>query len=166
MQISNGGRVQWLWPLGWLAGWPPCVFSFFALFSPFHPPLSPPLYRSPSLGSALSMHARLLWPMLARSSYAYGHSTRQNSPLLFICRRLPAAWSYMEWNETLIAIAWPPWSSISMPLLPFTASQVLYKTACSNLVFFTLHGGQKKGSFYRVCLHLQGQRNFHLHDRM
>jgi len=47
------------------------------------------------------MHARLLWPMLARSSYAYGHSTHQNSPLLFICRRLPAAWSYMEWNETL-----------------------------------------------------------------
>lgn len=89
--------------------------------------------------------------------FGCGHSTHQNSPLLFTCCCLVVPYT---WNETLIACRQRS-PDLHEHAVPFTASEVLYKTTCSKLVFFTLHGyihawGQKKkGGFYCVCSHLQ-----------
>lgn len=154
--LQWGQRVQWLlWPLGWVPSPLTLFFSFLFIWE-LHSLLFTRLLHRVLQGACLlgGYMAMALYISLAPLAAA---TTHQNSPLLFTCCCLVVPYT---WNETLIACRQRS-PDLHEHAMPFTASEVLYKTTCSKLVFFTLHGyihawGQKKkGGFYCVCSHLQ-----------
>jgi hypothetical protein len=146
----SGGRVQWLlWPLGWVPS-----YSFLFIWE-LHSLLFTRLLHRVLQGACLLGGYMAMALYISLAPLGCGHSTHQNSPLLFTCCLVVP----YTWNETLIACRQRS-PDLHEHAMPFTASEVLYKTTCSKLVFlFTLHtcmGAKKRGGgVYCVCSHLQ-----------
>lgn len=161
----SGDTVQWLlWPLGWVPSPLTLFFSFLFIWELHSLLFTRLLHRVLQGACLLGYMAMALYISLAPLAAA---TTHQNSPLLFTCCCLVVPYT---WNETLIACRQRS-PDLHEHAVPFTASEVLYKTTCSKLVFFYptyMHAwGQKKREasivFVRTC---SAKRIFHLLDRM